>query len=110
MLTYQIILLIIGIAGILFGIYQFKKDSFSNMVVSLWLLIWLAIIIITLFPDLTTVVANIFGIGRGLDSVYIISILFLFYIIFKLYNMVEKEKKRINELVSELALKENDEQ
>ena len=109
MLLYQIVLLIISVIGIAFGIYQYKNDSFSNLVVSLWSFVWLMIIIFALFPHLTTTLAHIFGIGRGLDSIYIISILFLFYIVFKLYNKMEKQKKRINELVSQLALKEYDE-
>ncbi|WP_323735585.1 DUF2304 domain-containing protein [Methanosphaera sp. ISO3-F5] len=109
MLTYQIILLVLSIIGILFGIYQFRRDSFSNFVLSLWICAWIVVMIVTVFPDITTSFARFFGFGRGLDIVYIISILFLFYIVFKLYNKMEKQKKRINELVSELALKEYDE-
>ena len=45
-----------------------------------------------------------------LRGIYIISIIFLFYIVFKLYNKMEKQKKRINDLVSELALKDNEEE
>ncbi|RAP53489.1 MAG: hypothetical protein BZ138_00770 [Methanosphaera sp. rholeuAM270] len=109
MLFYQVILLVISIIGILFGVYQYKNDSFSNMVMVLWVLVWMAVMVIAVFPGITTAIANIFGIGRGLDSIYIISILFLFYIVFKLYNKMEKQKKRINELVSQMALKEHEE-
>lgn len=109
MLTYQIILIIISVLGILLGIHQYKDDSFSSFVFTLWTLIWFIIIIITLFPNMTTHFAHIFGLGRGLDTIYIVSILFLFYIVFKLYNKMEKQKKRINDLVSQLALKDNEE-
>lgn len=110
MLTYQIILLLISIIGIIMGIHRYRNDSFNTFVFSLWMLVWFVVIAITLFPQLTTMFARLFGIGRGLDSVYIISIIFLFYIVFKLYNKMEKQKKRINELVSELALKDNEEE
>lgn len=109
MLTYQIILLLISIIGIVLGIYRYKNESFSNSVFALWTFVWIIIIVVTLFPSITTHFANLFGIGRGLDSVYIVSILFLFYIVFKLYNKIEQQKKRINELVSQLTLKENEE-
>lgn len=109
MLTYQIILLLISIIGIVLGIYRYKNESFSNSVFALWMFVWIIIIVVTLFPSITTHFANLFGIGRGLDSVYIVSILFLFYIVFKLYNKIEQQKKRINELVSQLTLKENEE-
>ncbi|MEE3324064.1 MAG: DUF2304 domain-containing protein [Methanosphaera sp.] len=109
MLTYQIILLLLSILGIALGIYRYRNESFSNSVFALWTFVWIIIIIVTLFPTITTHFANLFGIGRGLDSVYIVSILFLFYIVFKLYNKIEQQKKRINELVSQLTLKENEE-
>lgn len=109
MLTYQIILLLLSIIGIALGIFRYRNESFSNSVFALWTFVWIIIIIVTLFPTITTHFANLFGIGRGLDSVYIVSILFLFYIVFKLYNKIEQQKKRINELVSQLTLKENEE-
>lgn len=109
MLTYQIILLLLSIIGIALGIFRYRNESFSNSVFALWTFVWIIIIIVTLFPSITTHFANLFGIGRGLDSVYIVSILFLFYIVFKLYNKIEQQKKRINELVSQLTLKENEE-
>ena len=109
MYTYQIILIVLSCIGILFGIYQYKKNNFNNAVLSLWVLVGIAIIVTALFPGITTVIANIFGFGRGLDIIYIISILFIFYIVFKLYNKMEEQKRRINELVSQLALKEYEE-
>lgn len=109
MLTYQIILLLLSIIGIALGIFRYRNESFSNSVFALWTFVWIIIIIVTLFPAITTHFANLFGISRGLDSVYIVSILFLFYIVFKLYNKIEQQKKRINELVSQLTLKENEE-
>ena len=110
MLTYQVIIIILSIIGIALGFHRYRDDSFSTTVFTLWMLVWIAVITITLFPHITTDLAKIFGLGRGLDAVYIVSILFLFYIVFKLYNKMEKQKKRINDLVSELALKEFEEE
>lgn len=108
MLTYQIILLILSVLGIVLGTYQYKKDSFNTFMFSLWTLVWIVVIIIALFPGITTSIARFFGFGRGLDAVYIISILILFYIVFKLYNKIENQRKRIDDLVSQLALKDNE--
>lgn len=108
MLMYQIILLFVSILCMLLGIYRYKNDHFSNSVFTLWTVVWIIILLVAIFPNLTTSFANIFGIGRGLDSVYIVSIIFLFYIVFKLYNSIEQQKKRINELVSQMALKEHE--
>ena len=108
MFTYQIIAILISIVGIIIGTYQFKKDSFSLSVYLMWTGAWILMILITIFPSVTSVFARIFGLGRGLDAVYIVSIIFSFYIMFKLYNKTEKQRKRIDELVSELAIKDHE--
>lgn len=108
MLTYQIILILISVMGLVVGIHQYKNDSFSLTVFCTWIVAWLMVILVTLFPGITSVIAKVFGLGRGLDAVYIISILFSFYIMFKLYNKTEKQRKRIDELVSQLAIKDHE--
>lgn len=108
MYTYQIILIVLSLIGILFGIYKYRNNSFNTAVLCTWIFAGIAIIVVALFPGITTPIANLFGFGRGLDILYVVSILFLFYIVFKLYNKMEEQKKRINELVSQLALKEQE--
>ena len=72
--TYQLISIILSLAGILYGIYRYKKDSFNTFVFVLWTLVWTVIIFITIFPGVTTHFAHLFGLGRGLDTIYIIII------------------------------------
>ncbi len=62
-----------------------------------------------IFPQVSTILADIFGIGRGLDALYIMGFIVLLYISFRLYNKVEEQTKRINDLVTQLAINEEDE-
>lgn len=107
MYTYQIIILIISIAAIAVSVKKYYENSFSLMTFVTWIAIWLLVIIVSLFPGITTSIASIFGLGRGLDAVYIAAIIFSYYAMFKLYNKVDKQRKRIDELVSEIALYNN---
>ncbi len=104
MLTYQIIILILSIAAILLATYRFRNNTFSNSNYLLWLIVWILVIIIALFPQITSIIANTFGFGRGLDAILIIGTILIFYLLFKLYNKIEDQRKRINDLVSQLAV------
>lgn len=58
-------------------------------------------------PDLTVKAAKILGIGRGADVVTYLSIVLLFYLLFRIYIYVEDLRHVVSEIISELALKED---
>lgn len=70
-----------------------------------WSILFLGSLIIVIFPDMTTKVARLLGIGRGADLVVYLSIVVLFYLIFRSYVMMEDIRHEITELVRGLALK-----
>ncbi|MCD7781723.1 MAG: DUF2304 domain-containing protein [Methanosphaera sp.] len=105
--TLHIILIILSILVLSFITYSHKNNTFSNGMYLFCIVVWIFIVLIALFPSMTTAFARLFGLGRGLDAIYILAILFLLYLLFKLYNRVEDQTKRINELVTQLALKDN---
>lgn len=73
-----------------------KEISFKEMF--FWLLIWSTVLTVVIFPEITTDLAFFIGIGRGVDSAFFISILLLFYLIFRLYVKIDNVDKDITEL------------
>lgn len=63
--------------------------------------------IVVLFPGLTGSLAYTLGIGRGADAVLYISIILLFYLVFRLYIYIEDLRHDITQIVKKIALKEN---
>src|SRR3989344_4132404 len=55
-------------------------------------------------PKITSFVAKYLGIGRGSDVVFYISIVLLFYLIFRLSITIEEVRREITELVRKIAL------
>lgn len=84
-----------------------KKISIAELV--FWITVWLALILVVMFPYLTNYLARVMGIGRGIDVVVYLSIGLLFYLIFRLYVKIEETQKSITLLVREIAIykKEN---
>ena len=71
-------------------------------------LFWSGVFIIAIFgvfvPQEISRFANILGIGRGVDLITYASIIVLFYLVFRLYVLLEGVRHEITELVRKIAL------
>jgi hypothetical protein len=104
MILYQYIGLIIGIIGIIVTFLRFKDGKMSLSMLLMWSAIWILLIIFSVYPDTTSLLASATGIGRGLDLILIIGLIGCYYFIFKIYNMMENIEEEITHLVREIAL------
>jgi len=71
-----------------------------------WSMIWIAVIIVGIFPDIAVVLSGIVGIGRGVDLVLYTSIVLLFYLMFRLYVKIDAQTRETTKLVREIAIKD----
>ncbi|MFH0876005.1 MAG: DUF2304 family protein [archaeon] len=68
-----------------------------------WMFIWSGLIITAFFPGLISKVANIIGIGRGVDVIIYMSIGTLFYLMFRLYIKIEELDQHITIAIRQIA-------
>jgi len=101
---YQILGSFIGVIAIILALLRFREGKMTIGMLSLWILIWVAVIYISLNPGSTNFLAVATGIGRGLDLVLILGLIGCYYLIFKIYTMIENMEKEITTLVREFAL------
>ena len=84
-------LLTIVIALIVFRlIYQLKNKAVSVWFFLSWLFIWVLALVIIWYPKITTYFATLVGIGRGADLVIYISVVEIFYLMFRLFVIISK--------------------
>lgn len=69
-----------------------------------WALLFTTAILVVVLPTETTRLANSLGVGRGVDLVVYASIIMLFYLVFRLYVLLEDVRHEITELVRKIAL------
>lgn len=69
-----------------------------------WSSLFFVAIIGVLTPELTGKVARLLGIGRGADVIIYVSIVLLFYLVFRLSIVIEDLRHEITKLVREIAL------
>lgn len=88
------------------AVLRAKDKSISIGELFFWLAIWGGLIFVVFFPEYTNILADLVGIGRGVDVIIYTSITLLFYLIFRMYVKIEESEAKITRLVRELAIRE----
>jgi hypothetical protein len=108
MLILQIVVSIF-VAMNLWRIYsQLKVQKITMASFSWWLVLWLAVLVVFWVPESTSYLALLLGITRGADLMIYISVLVIFYLLFKIFVRMNKIDESITKLVRQRALGEND--
>lgn len=108
-MIYLQILVSIFIVLLLFKLFKQKQHnrvSLSAFVI--WFILWLLVLVVFWQPDTTSYLANLLGIGRGADLAVYISIVVIFYLLFKIFARLNKLDSDITRLVREDALKNHE--
>jgi hypothetical protein len=100
----QIIIVLFALFALSRAFLRFKDNRLSKNEFLFWTAIWLAVIVISFIPNLTTQISNFLGIGRGIDLIVYISVIVMFYLIFRLYVKLESVEKEVTLLVRKFAL------
>ena len=85
---------------------RYRDGQIGMLGMTLWSCIWLAIAGVVWWPAVTNLVANAVGVGRGSDAIVYVSVVTLFYAMFRLYVKLEYIEHELTSLVRNLALKE----
>ena len=104
MFVYSILFPIISIMAIIIFFIRFRRGKISLSSFLVWLIVWIFVIIFSLFPEFSMVFADAFGITRGLDFIIIVALALLFYFGVKLYYKIDKLEDDVNTIVKELAI------
>ncbi|MBW3017369.1 DUF2304 family protein [Candidatus Woesearchaeota archaeon] len=76
-------------------IIRMKKGEITNAECAFSSTLWIGVIVVALIPSFATRVAEVLGIGRGVDAMIYLSILVLFYLVFRVYVKIEKIEHEI---------------
>ncbi len=102
----QIFLTIFLVFALSRVVLRFKDRKIKPVEFAFWSILFSAAIVGVILPEETTRFAKLLGIGRGVDLIVYASIATLFYLVFRLYILLEDVRHEITNLVRELALKD----
>lgn len=102
----QVLISLFGFAAFGATLRRFKKGTIGRIEFVLWTVLWIAVVVLVWNPTVTNRVAGILGVGRGADAVFYVSIVLLFFAVFRLYGRLENLEHKLSELVKKIALKD----
>lgn len=82
-----------------------KNRRLSRNQFIFWSLLWVSAMIISIFPKTISVLSGFFGAAKGISIIVYLSIILLFYFIFKLYVKIRDIDEKITKLTREIAFK-----
>jgi hypothetical protein len=102
----QIVLIIACLVGMIAAVLRFKRGETGIGGLLIWIFFWAAAGVVVIWPDATFYFSRKLGIGRGADLVVYVAIVLLFFAVFRLVVVQEKQRREITRLTRLLSLKD----
>jgi hypothetical protein len=84
---------------------RYRRGGMKGLNLFLWLLFWIAVVVVVVQPNTTSWLANWLGVGRGVDIAMYLSILMLFYLLFRSFTKIEDLDRQLTRVVRANALR-----
>jgi hypothetical protein len=104
-----LIQVILSAGIIIIAIYMYLRLRSTIFDLILILLFLVTGIIFVIFNEITDKMAHFLGISRGADMIFYLGILFLFFLILKLYARLRRVEENLTELVRKRSIDEMEE-
>lgn len=102
----KIFSIILGATVISKTYHDFKKGTESLLMFFFWTIAWIGIIILSLFPDIVDkMIVLSHGEKIGTGTFLGMSIIFLFFVIYRVYVKTDRVEKDLASVVRKLAIK-----
>lgn len=102
------VVIILFVLFVLFRTFlRFKQKDITGRELSIWTIFWLLVAGATIAPQQTDIIAQAVGVGRGADLLVYLSIITLFFLVFKVIVKLEKIDKDVTSVVRNTAINKN---
>ncbi|MBI2436511.1 MAG: DUF2304 domain-containing protein [Candidatus Magasanikbacteria bacterium] len=108
LVLFQLLVVLFALFAILSVLSKKKEGLLGFKGTIFWILFWVGIGVVAVWPNTIQNLADRFGIGRGVDLAFYISIALLFFLIFKMNVKIEGLKRDLSRLTREDSLRDLD--
>jgi len=99
--------IIFGIVSII--IFKTLRSYFAKKMTLIftlcWIGFWITVLVAVFLPGLMDVIANYVGVGRGVDFAVYLSVIVLFYLIYRIYTHLMRIEKQLTDIVRKDAIR-----
>lgn len=101
----QITALLFSFSMVYFAVLHYKRGELNGMEIGSWLIMWIATIVIIIFPELLKDFAKTFSVARVFDLMVIGGFVVVISMVGSAYLRTKKLEKKLEDLVRRDALK-----
>jgi hypothetical protein len=106
----QIIGLLFCIVMLYFSFLHYKRREYNVEVFLFWILVWIGLTIMVVYPTSLDFFVRGLKFGRRLDFFIVFGFLFLTTLVYYNYLVVNKTKRKIEKIVRKLAIRDHKKQ
>jgi small membrane protein len=88
---------------------RYRRGGMRMLHLGLWFCFWTAVVVVSLHPRTTDHLAILLGVGRGADTAMYLSLLMIFYLLFRSFAKIEDMDRQLTRIVRANALREMEE-
>lgn len=103
-LRLQIVILLVIVLAVMIIVNKLRKKEMDYRFGLGWLLIILCIFILTIFPQLLSLMAGFLGIALPINMLVFFGFCFLVMLVFSMSMMISKLNERVKKLSQEIAI------
>ncbi len=105
-MLFQGILTTFAVIAIARTLRQYQAQKVSVYWFTVWALFWIGVCAVAISPQTTDIVADWVGVERGADLIVYISIIILYYAMYRVLMRLERQNRELTDLVRSLAVSE----
>jgi hypothetical protein len=109
MQAIQIVLTCFAVFAFSRALIRYRRGGMRMLHLGLWLLFWSGVVFVSLHPTTTDRLAILLGVGRGVDTAMYLSLLLIFYLLFRSFAKIEDMDRQLTRIVRANALREMEE-
>ncbi|MBI1344475.1 MAG: DUF2304 family protein [Terrimonas sp.] len=102
----SLIQIVLTVFILLIAVYMYRR--LRTTIIDLLLILVFAVVgvFFVIFPDTTTEIAHFAGVNRGADMIFYLAILFLLFLVIKLYARLRRLEQHFTEWVRKKSIEE----
>ena len=108
MLQLQIICVLFALSMIYWSHLNYRRSTIRLYELVFWVLAWVTFATVVVLPQSTTVFLEKLQINRTMDLLMIVGLMFVWVLVFTNYLENRRMRRKLQELVRELAIRDGD--
>lgn len=99
----QIVALLFAFSMIYFAVLNYKRSELSGMEAASWIIMWSAVVVVVIFPELLRSFAKTFLVTRVFDLMVIGGFILVISMVSSAFLRTKRNERKLEELVRRLA-------